>query len=139
MRLRWDLNPHTLKIFPKINKLPQVGFEPTTLCSLDRVLFHSATEAAQMAGLKSTNTTQYKSRQSKASQQPVLYRISILSTCICCCVCVCFVYVCMCIWCIQCICVLCMYVHICCVCVFFVCICLCTYVVCVCFVYVHKM
>ena len=45
--------------------------EPTTLCSLDRVLFHWATEAAQVAWLKSTNTTQY-TRQSKASQQPVL-------------------------------------------------------------------
>ena len=31
--------------FPKKNELPQVGFEPTTLCSLDRVLFHWATEA----------------------------------------------------------------------------------------------
>ena len=39
--------------FPKKNELPRVGLEPTTLYTLDRVLYHRATKAAQLAGPKS--------------------------------------------------------------------------------------
>ena len=43
------------KVMPHIqgSELPRVGFEPTTLYTLDRVLYHRATKAAQLAGAKS--------------------------------------------------------------------------------------
>ena len=67
--------------FPKKNELPQVGFEPTTLCSLEPdTLFSRPTRQLRWQG--SNLQIQNNTRQSKASQQPVLYRISILSTCI---------------------------------------------------------
>ena len=44
-------------------KLPQVGLEPTTLCSLDECSTTWATEAVQMVRAQITYTTQYNARQ----------------------------------------------------------------------------
>ena len=44
----------------EMSYIPPVGFEPTTLCSLDEC---SSTEGAQMARVQITNTTQYNARQ----------------------------------------------------------------------------
>ena len=49
--------------FPKKNWLPQVGFEPTTLCSLDRVLCQLSHRGSSvdMGRISYTNTKQGKS------------------------------------------------------------------------------
>ena len=48
--------------FPKKNWLPQVGFEPTTLCSLDRVLCQLSHRGSSvdMGRISYTNTKQVK-------------------------------------------------------------------------------
>ena len=58
--------------FPKKNWLPQVGFEPTTLCSLDRVLSHRGS-SVDMGRISYTNTKQGKANHLNLINRYILH------------------------------------------------------------------
>ena len=60
--------------FPKKNWLPQVGFEPTTLCSLDRVLCQLSHRGSSvdMGRISYTNTKQGKANHKQVTSNSAL-------------------------------------------------------------------